>query len=172
MLGFQIFDPQYKYIPHNLTITNSKNLSLEYLQRGNFKRIDTGDSTISSVYEPPPLELYTKFTRNEYFVAFWGIIFLQCVSIFIIDKILVKNIPQSATFWERITHSIVKSHFPFPFTNWHEAIGDCQDHIKRQRTAQYEVLVTMSVNLIFNMVLLIPLVILCKSFLHNDLKLI
>ena len=79
MMGFQVFDPATNYYPHNLTIT-SKNITLQslaYLQRGNFSLSAFQDS----VFEPPPLVLYTKFSSEIYFLAFWGIIMIQCLAI-------------------------------------------------------------------------------------------
>ena len=69
MMGFQVFDPATAYLPHDLTITG-KNITLQslaYLQRGNFSL-----SAIVSVYEPPPLVLYTKFSLEIYFFGFLG----------------------------------------------------------------------------------------------------
>ena len=165
MMGFQVFDPATNYYPHNLTIT-SKNITLQslaYLQRGNFSLSAFQDS----VFEPPPLILYTKFSSEIYFLAFWGIMLIQCLTICITDKLVVRNIPDNVTLWERIMHAIVKSQFPFPFVNWHEAFGDCKDHKKRQKDAQHEVFVTTAVNLIFNILLLVPLVILCKYYCYK-----
>ena len=162
MLDFQIFNPTTFYIPHQ--VITSKNISLTHLQRGNYSFITVGgdDFNTGSIYEPPPLELYTKFSLQAYFLMFWGILIVQTFVILIIDKTLVKTIPQSATKWERFIHAIVKSHFPFPYVNWYEGFGDCKDHIKRQKAAQHEVLITMATNLFFNMTMLIPLVILCE----------
>ena len=171
MLGFETLDPTTAYLPHNLTITSTNDIdidSLKELQRGHFTStlIDTnmGKNFEKNVsfYEPAPLDLYTKFSMQTYFLAFWIIIILQSLAIFVVDTIWTNNIPQSATVWERLIHAIVKSHFAYPYTNWHEASGNCEDHRKKQKSAQYEVLVTTAVNLFFNMALLIPLVILCK----------
>ena len=167
MIGFQVFDPSMGYVTHNLTIRN-QNISTEYfqsLQRGHFIETDGYGpfNRAISTYKPPPLELYTKFSLQAYFLSFWVILFIQNLAIFIIDTLWVKTIPENTTLWERLIHAIVKSHFPFPFTNWHEAKGNCKDHVQKQKEAQHEVLVTTAVNLIFNMILLIPFVILCKS---------
>ena len=107
---------------------------------------------------------YTQFSLQTYFLTFWGILFLQALVIFISDKIWVKTIHQNTTLWEGMVHAIEKSHFPFPFTNWHKGSGDCQERRKRKNEAQHEVLITTAINLFFNMILLIPLVILCKYF--------
>ena len=115
-----------------------------------------------NIYEPPPLDLYIKFSMQTYFLAFWGILLIQAFTIIIIDKIWIKTIPITCSWWKRFIHAMEKSHSPFPYLNWHEEEGDCKDHINRKNAVQHEVIVTTVVNLFFNMLLLIPLVILCK----------
>ena len=94
----------------------NKNISLPDIQRGYFEK-PFQDSTF---YVPPPIEIYTKFSLQEYFLTFLGILFLQCIIIFVTDKVFVKVIPQSTTWWERVIHAIGKSNIPYPFVYWHE----------------------------------------------------
>jgi hypothetical protein len=141
------------------------NISLSMLQRGKLSTTVTDTPAgplFSHTYQPPPLELYTKFTVQTYFFAFWGILLLQTLTIFVIDKIWVKNVPKSATLWDRTLHAVQKSSFPFPYTNWHQEKGTCNEHLKRKQAVQQEVLVVIMINLLFNMILLIPLPIFCK----------
>ena len=149
-------------IPHIHPLTN---ISLSLLQRG--KLITNVANTSSGLlfnhdYQPPPLELYTKLSLQTYFFAFWGILTLQTLTIFVIDKIWVRNLPKSATLWDRILHSVQKSSVPFPYTNWYQAPGSCYEHLKRKQAVQQEVLIAILINLLFNMILLIPLPIFCK----------
>ena len=165
MAGFELLDPTATWIPH---ITPLNNLTLSDLQRGQFDILIIDSlSQDFPIYEPPPLELYTEFSLQSYFMAFWVILFLQVVTIFIIDKAWVRNIPENATLWERLMHSTLKSHFPLPYVNWHEGDGNCNDHVKRHEAGNHEVFVTTAVNLAFNLIMLTPLVILCK--LQNDI---
>ena len=113
-------------------------------------------------YEAGPFEFYVKYSSLSYFLAFIGILFLQSFTIFIIDIFWLKHIPSTVTLWEKLVHAIQKSHIPFPFKNWHESKGSCLDHMKRKKLGEKEVLTATIVNLFFNMVMLIPLVILCK----------
>ena len=160
MAGFELLDPTTTSIPHITPLTNIK---LSRLQRGHYEEMDDVVFQVkNSIYVPPPLELYTKFSLQSYFFAFFGILFLQILTIFITDKTWTRNIPQSATLWERLMHATLKSHFPIPYTNWHEGDGNCKDHIKRYKAANHEVLLTTAVNLFFNLIMLTPMVILCK----------
>ena len=131
------------------------NLSLNFLQRGQYNQD-------SRQYEPPSIELYTVFSLPFYFLTFWILLFLHSLTIYIADRCCMNTIPESTTTWERIIHAFQKTSFPFPFANWHDEIGSCEDLIKKKEESQCEVLVAMLINLLFNMVMLIPLPILCK----------
>ena len=161
MFSFQIFDPSTNWLSHPSSLTNITLASLASLQRGRYYFENDGNNVY--IYDPPAIELYTKFSLETYFLTFWGILFFQTLVIFIVDKVWSRTIPKCATLWERIIHAIVKSHFAFPYVNWHETVGNCQHHIERQKAAKHEVFVTMAINLVFNMAMLFPLVILCKA---------
>ena len=166
MLEFQGLRP---YSPNAtnliLHIHPLTNISLSLLQRGKLNTIVTdvpSGPLFDFIYQPPPLELYTKFSLQTYFFVFWGIFILQTITILIIDKIWIKNVPKSAKLWDRTLHAMQKSSFPFPYTNWHQEKGSCYEHLKRKQAVQQEVLVAILINMLFNMILLIPLPIFCK----------
>ena len=162
MTGFQVLDTENTDTAplHIYPIVNS---TFKDIQRGSFPHVSQGlGLTTFGIYEPPSLALYVKFSPRTYVAVFWGILFLQVLTILILDKTFVKNIPKTATFWERFIHAWEKSYYPFPYKNWHEEKGDCCAHIERKKAVEQEVLLTTFVNLFFNMTLLFPLVILCK----------
>ena len=147
-------------IPHIHPLTN---ISLSKLQRGTLSEFSCSTNS-GFEFEPPSLDLYTQFSLQFHFFAFWVILLLQSLTIFIADKIWSNNIPESSTFWDKILHAAQKSSFPFPYTNWHQESGSCHDHLRRKRAAQQEILMAMIINLLFNMLLLVPLPIFCKIF--------
>ena len=166
MLDFQGLYPYgsvaTNFIPHIYPLLN---ISLAQLQRGNLieNSMNTPDGVVYSYdYVTPPLELYTQFSLQTHFFALWGILVLQTCTIFVIDKIWVKNIPNTATLWDRLLHSVQKASVPFPYANWHQENGNCSDHLRRKQMAQQEVLISIMINLIFNMILLVPLPIFCE----------
>ena len=169
MIGFKSLDLSYSTLLFFDGIqffnNNSWLNSISNIDRGQY--LSTGAVDIDGIpktfYEPVPLEFYVQFSFLSYFLAFIGILLLQSFTLFIIDIFLLKNTPSTVTMWERIIHAIQKSHLPFPIQNWHEGKGSCLDHIKRHKLVQKEVLIATIVNLAFNMVMLIPLVILCKK---------
>ena len=167
MIGFTNLDPfMHVFSPTGVHYfnNNSKINSMSKIGRGQF--MYTGAVWAAKIpltfYEPVPFESYVQFSFTSYFLAFIGILFLQSFTIFIIDIFWLKHIPSTVTLWEKLVHAIQKSHIPFPFTNWHEWKGSCLDHMKRKKLGEKEVLTATIVNLFFNMVMLIPLVILCK----------
>ena len=170
MIGFKILDPYFQNCESCFTgiqfFTNNSRLnSISNIDRGQY--MYTGAVVVFtgghiSYYEPGPFEFYVKYSSLSYFLAFIGILFLQSFTIFVIDTFWLKHIPSTVTLWEKLVHAIQKSHLPFPFANWHEGKGSCLDHIKRKKLGEKEVLTATVVNLAFNMVMLIPLVILCK----------
>ena len=166
MLDFQGLHPYPQnatnVIPHIHPLTN---ISLSLLQQGKHLNavIDTpSGQSFEFHYWPPPIELYTQFSLQTYFFAFWGILLFQTMTILVIDKIWIRNIPNSATLWDRMLHAMEKSCFPFPYINWHQEKGSCFEHLKRKQAVQQEVLVAILINLVFNMILLVPLPIFCK----------
>ena len=169
MMGFQCKNlygtDKYSSIPHVYPLTNFSSINI---QRGEFTSLcveECGPWAYGEVYEPPSIELYTFFSPQTYFLALWGVLFLQSLTIFIIDKIWVKTMPENTTLWQRFMHACQKSHLPFPHTNWYKEKGGCQDHVNRKKAVDQEVLLATFVNLIFNMFLLTPLAILCKLIL-------
>ena len=161
MLDYQALRTNATNIIHH--IHPLTNISLSTLQRGKLLTFHQGQ-TVDYVYQPPLLELYTQFSLQTYFFAFWGILILQILTIFVVDKIWVSNVPKSATLWDRMIHAVQKSNFPFPYSNWHQEKGSCYEHLKRKLAVQQEVLVTILINLLFNMVLLVPLPVFCKIY--------
>ena len=163
MIEIVSFNPTYfdeiigNGISHVYPLTN---LSLNFLQRGQYNQD-------SLQYEPPSIELYTEFSLAIYFLMFWILLSLQSIAIFVADRYCINTMPRNVTTWECIIHAFQKTSFPFPYANWHNEIGSCEDHIKKKEESQFEVLVSMSINLLFNMVTLIPLLILCKINCNN-----
>ena len=115
MLNFQGLYP-YRYHANETTITPHihplTNISLTKLQRGSLSEslLDSPSGILFQYdYVPPPLELYTQFSLQTHFFAFWGILVLQTCTILVIDKICIKNIPNATTLWDRVLHSVQKS---------------------------------------------------------------
>ena len=101
------------------------------------------------------------FSRNMYLLIFCVLHSVQIITILLVKVTVFKS---SNTIWENIICSVEQSHYPFPSEDWDTRKGGCVDHIKRQMNVQKEFLVMTIINLAFNIVLLFPLLILCKIF--------
>ena len=162
------FDPLDPFAALHWYIGPVVNMStMSQIQRGNYTT-DLGMMQMS-LYDPPPLELYTIFSKKIYFIIFWALHLAQIMIIFFVNKLWSKSM-KDTSIWETFLFSVGQSHFPFPYEDWDAKKGNCSDHITRQKAAQKEVLVLTIINLTFNLLLLSPLVILCKIiFETNDL---
>ena len=165
MMGFYCLDPKIfgSSLSRPYHIYPIVNSSIFHIQRGKFNELIAGSASYTP-YDPPSLELYTKLSLQTYFIAFWGILILQSLCTLLMDKLFVKSFPHNISLWKRFIHACQKSNFPFPYIDWHEAEGTCLDHIERKNAVQLEVLLSIAVNLVFNMILLFPLIILCKLY--------
>ena len=150
LIGFQMLDPAK--VPY---VGPAFNISYSQLQRGHF--IPSFDDV--SRYQPPSLDLYIQFQPKMYLLVFCILHLCQIFCIFVINK---KWFDNGSSTWKTMLNSINKAHFPFPNEDWDVPIGNCSDHIKRKGKSQREFYVTSVINLLFNMTLLSPLIILCK----------
>lgn len=133
---------------------------LSQVQRGEFQIY--ADTSKASLYIPPPIELYTYISLKAYFIIFCVLLLIQTLVIFLLDYFWLKCLPKNASMLERILHAHLKSHFPFPYSDWDAEKGTCNDLLKRQKSAQQEVTITTLVNLVFALLMTFPLVLLCK----------
>ena len=162
MLGYEMLNPADRYgaekdvsFPSDTFI----NETIFQIQRGSYTRLT---SQSPALYDPPTIEMYTKISLKFYFALFWGILFLQTLVIMAIDHWILKCLPENISWLERILHAHLKSHFPFPEADWDAGKASCKERIKKQKDAQREVLLTTIVNLVFALLMLFPLLILCK----------
>ena len=159
MIGYVMNDPAANFDWFGYT-GPALNMSFDQIDRGTYTSLSKDD--VLSIYEPPALEVYTQIPINVYLILFIGIHIIQILVIFLVDRIWLQSTHSSITFWEKIIHSIQKSHFPFPYEDWDENYGECRDYIQRKEKALKEFVITALINLFFNMTLLFPLVVLCK----------
>ena len=140
---------------------DKQNDTLSTVQRGVFNEYaDTSNGV--SLYLPPPIELYTMLSLKAHFIIFCVFLILHSAILFIVDNFWLKCLPQNTTTLEKLLHSHLKSHFPFPYSDWDSEKGSCKDHIMRHKTAQREVTITTFVNLFFALLMTFPITILCK----------
>ena len=67
-----------------------------------------------SVYEPPPLEIYTFASKKVYFLTFVGLHFFQILIIFVIRTTWLKT-TYGISLWKNFITAVEQSHFPFPY---------------------------------------------------------
>ena len=119
--------------------------------------IDRSDYTDPTDPIPPPYTLYTGIDAGQAFGGFWLIIILHATAILVIKLITVEKFYKSNTL-EIILHCLENCNIPQPWRDWDEGEGTVEEHKKRFSKVRREVVSTMAVNLLFNMVMLVPMI--------------
>ena len=115
-----------------LYINSSKKVNVSLIQRGSW----SNNSFME--YNPPNLEEYTFFTVKEYFFIFWGILFLQSLTI-IIGKLVASDQFRNLKWPEKIFHTMECINFAFPHHDWDHKDGDGLQHYQRMLATKKEV---------------------------------
>merc|ERR1711974_362211 len=105
---------------------------------------------------PPDPELYTNLRVKQYFILFWVILLLQCLTMTIVKYFTIESFKKLPWF-EKIFHVIECINFAFPYNDWDHKNDDAQQHYLRMLSAKKEVKINLLINTIFNLVLLFPL---------------
>ena len=111
---------------------------------------------------PPSYQLYTIMDLQSYFFIFWGILFLQALTVFFVKSRLSKAFLEM-TIFERIIHALENIHVGQCTEDWDHQKGAAKDHLQRKNANWKEYLCLSLTNYFFNFLLLTPLCILGKT---------
>ena len=107
--------------------------------------------------EPPDYDLYTGLKLSAYFQIFILLCFLNTVVIFITKYALVNEF-RRINIIKQFAHSVENCSIVTPYKDWDFDHGCVEDHKKRFKLVNKEVVVTMIVNFLFNCSMLVPLI--------------
>ena len=111
---------------------------------------------------PPDITLYTYCSLEEYLYGYWILLSGQTL-VHLIAKRLSNPEPFKRQNWiQMIAHGIENCQIPVPMEDWDDQHGSIEYYSRAQKTVEVEVGLTMIVNLIFNLILTVPMWILCK----------
>ena len=113
---------------------------------------------------PPSYQLYTIMDLQSYFFIFWGILFVQTLTVYFIKSRLSKPFMEM-TIFEKILHALENIHVGQCTEDWDHQKGTAKDHLQRKNANWKEYLCLSLTNYFFNFLLLTPLCILGKTFL-------
>ena len=119
--------------------------------------IDRWDYTDPEDPTPPPYTLYTGLDPGLAFGLFWVLLLLNAITIFVIKVITVEKF-YKFNILDIVLHCLENCHIPLPWRDWDEGAGSVEEVRARYRRVRTEVVLTMLVNLLFNMVMLVPMI--------------
>ena len=105
----------------------------------------------------PPYTLYTGIDAGQAFGVFWLTIILHATAILVIKLFTVEKFYKFNTL-EIVLHCLENCNIPQPWRDWDEGAGTVEEHRTKYRRVRREVVSTMAVNLLFNMVMLVPMI--------------
>ena len=113
---------------------------------------------------PPKYEdLYTIFSLKTYLIFFWIILAVQAILTIFVKKVTNLESFARKNWTEKITHCMENVWIPAPLEDWDDTHGTISHYRERQRTNLKEIGCTLLLNLLFNLVLLVPIWIFGKN---------
>ena len=119
-------------------------------------QIDTWDYTDEDNPTPPSYCNYTLFTLSQSFMIFWLLIFLHLLAVFFV-KLMRSEKFQEAGKLDKLLHCMENLNIAYPFQDFDILHGSAEEHKKRFRNVNIEVLFTMFVNFLVHCLMLLPL---------------
>ena len=159
-----------RYVPQIIPDVSFDELHYSPTRKVNMSLIQRGSWSKSSFMEylPPALEEYTWIKPQQYFILFFCILLLQTFMV-MIAKYFTSDLFQNLPWSEKIFHAMECINFAFPYQDWDHDGGNGKQHYMRMLATRREVQINLLINTVFNLVLLLPLPVLCKAlnvFLH------
>ena len=105
---------------------------------------------------PPPYTLYTGYSLGEYFTMFWIITGLHSFCLVLTKLATSENFRRTSCVLEMFVHAVENINLPCPWRDWDQDGGTVTDHVTRHKSVNIEMVATMAVNLVFNIVMLVP----------------
>ena len=137
------------------------NFTSDTLYYGNAEPISWSDISHVNYTDPefptPPLyTIYTGMNSETAFIIFSSLWLIQILCIWL------KNLCKSKSFCElsfldqfiHVFHCVI---MPIPSEDWETGQGDCEEHFRRMKNVQNEVIGTIKINSLFQSLHLMPL---------------
>ena len=146
-------DGLYKSRPLNystdtLHLTGGVSLAWSELNRSNY----TGPAQPT----PPPYTFYTGLTLQTAFFLFLFLHTLHLLSVIAVKWLTVPGLTRQKNLLEVFTHGLENMKLPYPVRDWDRGSGGVEEHRLRCRGVAREMLATLAVNLLWGLVLLVP----------------
>ena len=113
----------------------------------------------SDRYHPtaPPTTIYTYFAIEPILIAFWMIWFIHIFVVWLVKWLSNRESYSRQNVLEAFINAMENCQIPAPMSDWDDYPGTIPDYVQRQKYVNWEMGLTMVVNLVKNLVMLIPM---------------
>ena len=119
--------------------------------------------------QPPPTTIYTLIGLGKAFIIFWAIFVVYAV-LLILMKYCINEDFKNASVGEKLQHIIEALNLPEAFGDWDTDCNlDLKGHLEKWRKVMIEMLLMVLMQLISNLILLIPFFVTGNSFIEHNL---
>ena len=112
---------------------------------------------------------YTGLTLEGYFSCFLVLLSVQFFSVLIIKLLMVKRMRTEGSKLDILRHCFENMNIPVPWEDFDVQRGKIEDYKKRRVSVHKEMFLLMVVNLMFHLLMLVPLIYTGASFQENCL---
>ena len=122
-----------------------------------------GSEEMHAAKEIPPVTIYTYFTLETYLCGFWVLMTIQTCVIIAVKRLTNPGPFQRQNWAQRIIHAVENCMIPVPMEDWDDHHGTINFYIEAQKKVKCEMKWTLLVNLLMNIIMCIPMIILGRS---------
>ena len=132
-----------------------------------WKDITHVDYSDTDNLKPPHYQIYTGLKSSQFFICFVFFWTVQIICIWL-HNFLTSNLFKKLSWFDQFMTSFQSVITPAPSEDWAFSPGTITDHVQRLKTVKREVIGTIKINAIFNLLNVLPLVYLGKHNFINE----
>ena len=147
---------------YNLSKRWSRNVTIsafEFIQAGAAQRVYWKTGYLIS---PPHYTLYTFFNLRDYFLMFVFHIIFQTLLVYWVKSKLSHRFVKEFNWLEKVIHCLENLNIPYNAKEWDDSKDNARRHRWRMKLNLKEVQTVILIKTIFNLILLLPMVLLGK----------
>ena len=107
---------------------------------------------------------YTILSEKLCLYSVWVLMAIETLLILIAKRLSNPKTFKKQSVLENVTHALQNCQIPAPLEDWDQTQGSIQSYKKAQLKVEHEIASTLAVNLLMNLIMCAPMIILCKKF--------
>ena len=124
---------------------------------GELDRWDYSNSTNPDDGNPPHYSLYTGISLSATFTLFFILSGAQLLAIFVVKIFTSEKFSKRGDFLNKFIHILLSLNIAYPFEDWDQGRFTVTEYRKRHKQTNNEMAWSLSVNILFSVIMLIPL---------------